>query len=193
MDTGDIYLQACLKALRADTTLFPEQKVAAASCLIMPDDRPAPNAGYLFIGLRLGDQSTVSQPAKALHDKIAIKVAISVRTTDIPTDRVGNNRYSTTDTTKTPRLTVNEIKEQVTQVLHQNDTVLGYAQDLIETDSHYPILTPLSYSSGSGTGPRVVGPEHYQSNNPESTNKGRNDSGLLLILTFSGGERYRLW
>jgi hypothetical protein len=195
IDTGELYLTAALETLRKDRTLFPSREIATASCLIMPDDKTPPNAGRLFIGMRVNNQQAASNPANRLDEEVGIMVAVTLRTSDTASDRMGNRTVRREETRR--QLSIYEVKELVLKSLHNTNEVLRACQELILAREgepiEWPALTPLNYRSAGGSGPQVVGPGHFGADNPEGRlAEGRSDSGLLLKLIFGGGRRYRL-
>lgn len=197
IDLTDLYLQAAIESLRANRTLFPTAQLAAASCLVMPDDKAPPNAGYLFIGLRGADTSIVGAHPRRLHDKAAIVTVITIRTDNIPTDRKGASRYSKHPATVSDRPSINQIKSEILRTLHQSDALLGLVQTRLASQEpgvlEWPALGVLNYASGSSTGPQVVGPEHFEAGDERAQVEGRNESGLVFRMTFTGAERYQAW
>jgi hypothetical protein len=194
IDTAELYLTAAVDALRANDDLFKTPEIARASCLIMPDDRTAPNAGHLFIGVRTNQQQSVGNSPDRLDEEVGVLVAITVRTSDTPSDRLGNRTIRKEETRR--QLSISEAKELVIRTLHNQNAVIRACQEVLLAREgepiEWPALTPLSYRSGSSTGPQVVGPGHFEATDPEGRlGEGRTDSGLLLKLTFGGGRRFR--
>lgn len=197
MDTQDVYLQAALALLRENRNLFPVASLANASCLIMPDDRVAPNAGRLFIGLRPAQHMVVDPSPYHLYDRVGVIVTITLRTADVPSDRVGQNRVSRTKTKTRPYPpTITEAKDHVIRTLHANNDVVCKAQQIIlaeeEGQLDYPALTPLHYQSVNASGPTVVGSDHFLSGNEQlGKSEGNANMGLFLRLQFGDGQRFR--
>lgn len=196
IETADIYAQAALEALRDNRNLFSSEKIAAASCLITPDDRPAPNCGVLFLGVRPTIRVVKQVPAR-LYEEVQIIVAVTLRTTGVPTDRAGEARMSNKPDRSRFRLTLNEVKTEILRTLHASNDVLIRGQKLLVAyDSEqlpYPLLSPLTFVRGPSEGPQVVSSDHFGAFSDSSPEKGRIESGLLLKLFFSGGRRYRAW
>jgi hypothetical protein len=192
MDLGDVYASAALVRLRSSRKLFVSEKIANASCLIMPDSKTAPNAGYLFIGVRPAQQVVEKQVARTLYERVSIIISLTVRTTDIASDRVGVARMNRSREDQ-ERLTIYQAKEEIIRVLHESDDLLKETVTLLRQNEagklYWPCASPLIYQSVSPRGVQPVSGDHFGSatNDVET----RNDSGLLMEITFTGGLRYR--
>lgn len=190
---SDAYLQAARDILRLNRTLFSSENIAAASCDITPDDRPNPNAGQLFIGLYKGAIRTEAPGSGFHYEQSSIVVAITLRTADRMTDRLGRtaiSRERISAYTNYP-LSIDEVSDIVINDLSEQASVLERANTIIynvEGPTPYPCASPLRYESESSGGPTPVGVSHfcYQMSDDK---KGNPDSGLLLKLNFVGGER----
>lgn len=196
---SDAYLQACVKVLRENTTLFPDADLGVASCAITEDDRPHPYAGTIFLGLYKGPLSNNFQyGAHFLHEMTSIVVAITMRVSNIPADRRGHYTISKTRADyPTAGLSIDQIAEQVISTISGQPAVINEGNTFLDADEgasgslSYPLLTPLTYQTTSSGGPKVVGPSHFRSGNAiGSESRGSDDTGLLLKLTFTGGERF---
>lgn len=192
MRAADAYLQAARTAIRANTTLFPDSS-RLGMCEITMDDRPHPWSGIWFIGLYKGDVRRVNATPQRLYEEVSLMAAITYRTTDTPSDRVGPSRISKVEIEHGPkRLSIDEIADEVINTLSNNEQILVLGNDLIcndEATAEWPLMTPLTFLQETTNGPQVVDNEHFRAA-PGEEQFENDDHGLLLKLTFDGGKRY---
>lgn len=190
MNTGRYYLWACVDQLRESKVFFQSERENEANIKVMPNERPFPGCGLLFIGLRIGDQRPDGQPLQRLAEKIEIVVSVTMRTTVAPSMNVGEKFYVREDQSVDFPASLDKVCSEIVRLLDRSDSLLGRIQTKIENaegPEAYPATSPLYFARVSPQ-PQVVDHTHFNefSENDQATNT---DSGLLQIITFDGGER----
>jgi hypothetical protein len=160
---------------------------AAASIQIMPDDRPMPDCGLLFIAIRPFETLLEGDDT---YEKIGVglKLAITLRTSDIAWDRSGINalirsRYSQTS----PKRVISWVASMVIQAMQINAaTILRIANTAEEFENQPQLLHELSLALPNGLPPaREVTASHFLSSQRGAST--RESVGLLQELTFDKG------
>lgn len=143
-------------------------------CEIMPDGRPPPRAGNVFIAIHEGQSR--SRADNCLDEYFAFVATLTMRVT-VPLDRVG----IALEAMKLVKVTgFNRRAEQLRAFLHMNWAVLGLANDnlvnMTDAVSVYGFCEPARYTGMSK--PRLVGGEWFGAS-PEVE-----QVGLVADLTF---------
>lgn len=188
MYSGDYYLYACLDQIRELGSFYETEAGNNSNIRIMPDERPAPGCGLLFIGLRLGNQQENKIVIPGFSEKIEVVVHVTLRTTVSPNPEVGQNFYVRRDQSVDFRASIHHICRKIIDLIHNSNSLLLRVQQAIcdfEGENAKPVTSPLRAKSISI--PRIVDVDHF---NEVPQNREVNlDSGLLSIITFGDGER----
>lgn len=163
------------------------QKLIDSSIDIMPDERPRPDCGFVFVGLNPFETVIESD---SLYEKVAcgIKFAITMRTSDISRTKLGikgltRSRYSATS----PKRTLSWITSMVIRAMQVNARqILEASNTAPEYLNQPPILHELSLATPGGIlPPKEVTASHFSASQ-QATNT-REEVGLLQEVTFDGG------
>ena len=190
MFSGNYYLQAVQKVLHESFSAISDPTRRIHNVRKMPDNRPFPGCGNVFVGLRIGSQIRDRRVLPALSEHIEIIAAVTVRTTTAPTLDVGNEFYVRDDGQINFQASIHHVCREIINLVHQSDTLLGYVQEFIEDaegSTAQPVTNALEFINMSPE-PQIVGSNHFTETN-EGSVEARDETGLLSIITFGGGER----
>lgn len=163
------------------------ESFAEGAIQIMPDDRPTPDCGILFIGIRPFERLLEGDDT---YEKVEVglKLAITMRTSDLAWDRSGINalirsRYSQT----APKRVISWIASMVIQAMQINARLILQIANTAEEFENQPLLLhELSLALPNGLPPaREVTASHFFSSQRAAGT--RDSAGLLQELTFDKG------
>lgn len=189
MRIGSYYLLATLEHLRANNTLFASPEESANGIRIMPDERPFPGCGPLFIGLRIGNQRMDKKVLPSRSEVCEIVISITLRTTTSPLPELGANFYVRDDGSINFQASIEHVASHIVDLIDNNNDLMLEVQHQIcraEGETAAPATGILRWKNALPQ-IRIVDNSHFIEHS-EHTNT-RNDCGLLEILTFGDGER----
>lgn len=158
---------------------------------IMPDERPAPNAGREFISIYASGWEIIDNQTYGFHERVTVTVALTHRYGDVPYDRLGEAAYMADEDVFIQQYkTISDRLREIVLLIH-GDFTLYEAQmtALLSVDvssvakalqSNYDKL----YFTGADAKPKIVGPDHFF-----ATSSDKSPSGLLMRANFQGSSR----
>lgn len=182
---GDRYVIAARQVLRKSLVTLWNGNVgmAEASIDLMPDERPKPNCGLVFIALRAFEQ-TESGPGYEIV-RVRLQAAVTIRTSGISGDLTAvvqevRSRFSSGN----PKLVLSWVTQAVRQSLLDNAKTL-----LAISNAEYPnepkLLHELLPVEGEVSPPEEVTASHFWS--PQHDAGTREGVGLLQRIQFDRG------
>ena len=183
IDPGTRYAEGVVAILRsAFGNLYPSQDARNQNIRVMPDDRPVPNAGQLFIGVNSRTEEVQNEEVRRIS--CYVSAYITLRTSHIPTDRVGSHIWKDTGIDPTePTTAIQAISASVITAVSGRQEIKSWDGSRPRDTPQPPLLTPL-FLSKSPDKPRIVGAEHFGA---DPYTGGNNESGLVQLVELSGG------
>lgn len=203
VDAVESILYAIRTTLREDLGPFLQPVTGNKEIVdIMPDDRPHPAAGKIFISLYAGNEDFTQ--SAGFERKPTFTAAVTLRTSSIPFDRVGTEaitkdetsqaRHDVLDPSTSPQdsrlFTARYLTRLVGQLIHGRSIILQRAQAL-QTTPYEAILSGALYIKPPlPTKPEIVGPDHFHGHDYDAPQN--NITGLLCRINFSGLNIYQI-
>lgn len=178
----DRYAFAAVQVLRRSLRELWDGDLAKAthSIDLMPDEKPKASAGALFLAVR--GMSKYQPDEWGATVMIDVQVAISLRTANVPYDRLGKYAQVRSEgSSPNPKSVISWVSQSVVMALLCN------ARKLVElSNTDHPQYPPLiqQLRLPEIEPPRPVGPEHFLATDED------NDIdfvGLLQVVKLSGG------
>lgn len=191
MRAGPYYLLSVLDQLRQENTIYNTRRESNNNIRIMPDERPFPGCGPIFIGVRLGTQQMDKKVLPNRSEICEVVVSITLRTNTAPVPDVGAEFYVRDDHDHhiDHQASLNHIGAHIIDLLDNRDDLLERIQTKIceqEGTTAQPATGVLRWKQ-SLPQPRIVDHNHFGEEAAEGSNLP--SAGLLDILTFGDGER----
>jgi len=149
--------------------------------------RPHPRAGRLFVGVHGGSWTARVHNVECLDEEFEVLLTVSIRGTNIPTDRWGGQLLDAEDG-------LDFISRQIILVLHEQWDVINRANTLTENSAQYyiessvsPFAEPLRFSGCSEPVDRDS--SWWEGSNRTGTSK---MEGVSNTLRFNGGRRLQV-
>lgn len=137
----------------------------------MPDGRPPPGMGELFISIHPGGFRGVS--SEYLHCIHSINITINIKIEGSTDDKVGLQNVVL------PYRGIEEIAQLLVESIHDNYLILQMANSILGSNVN-GFIEPLRFNNSSP--PRIVGSDWFST---EKSNK----SGIIQTLTFGDAVR----